>query len=113
MTSDTFKEIYDTVKSSEKHLSVMALCKLSNVSRSGYYRWVSTIENRQNREEQDRLDFETIMKAHNFCGKYKGIRSIYKYLLNIEIAMNIKKIRRLCNKFGLVRQGTFAVSEME
>ena len=51
MTSDTFKEIYDTVKSSEKHLSVMALCKLSNVSRSGYYRWVSTSENRQNREE--------------------------------------------------------------
>ena len=83
------------------------------MSRSGYYRWVSTIENRQNREEQDHLDFETIMKAYNSCGKCKGIRSIYKYLLNIGIVMNVKKVRRLCNKFGLVRERTIAVSEME
>ena len=91
------------VNSSDNHLSVSALCKLSKVSRSGYSRWVSTIEKRENREQQDRLDCETTMQAYNSCGKYKGIRNIYKYLLNIGIVMNVKKVRRLCNKFGLVR----------
>lgn len=84
-------------------LNISWLCEISGVSRSGYYRWLATEDDRNVREKQDRQDFALILEAFNHRGYAKGARGIYMRLLHQKpaIVMNIKKIRRLMNKFGL------------
>lgn len=77
------------------------MCKLSGVSRSGYYNWKRSESSRNRREIQDRDDFELILNAYNYRGYAKGARGIYMRLLHQGIRMNLKKIRRLMKKFGL------------
>lgn len=84
-------------------LSVKMLCEIAKVSRSGYYNWVVSEENRNLKEEQDRKDFEIILIAYNYKGYNKGARGIYMRLLHMNppIIMNVKKIRRLMRKYNL------------
>lgn len=84
-------------------LSISMLCSIAGVSRSGYYNWLVSETVRQRREEQDRMDFELILEAYKHRGYAKGARGIYMRLLHMEpaVVMNIKKIRRLMNKYGL------------
>ena len=78
------------------------MCILSEVSRSGYYRWVNAMQFRKEKEERDRQDFELILQAYQFRGYDKGVRGIYMRLLHMGIRMNVKKIRRLMRKYNLV-----------
>jgi transposase InsO family protein len=84
-------------------LNISKLCDIAGVSRSGYYRWLSSGPSRAQRDEQDRMDFELILEAYNFRGYAKGARGIYMRLLHMKpsVIMNIKKIRRLMSKYGL------------
>ena len=79
------------------------LCGTAGVSRSGYYRWVNSAGIREEREKKDREDFELILKAYNQCGCSKGARSIYMCMVHWDppAVMNLKKIRRLMDKYGL------------
>lgn len=85
-------------------MSVAMLCDIAGVSRSGYYRWVNAEEKRNEKEKQDRADFEIILGAYMHKGYDKGARGIYMTLLHRDppIVMNIKKIRRLMKKYGLI-----------
>lgn len=98
-----FEIIYETLKRKGNALSVIMLCDIAGVSRSGYYRWVSAEAKRNEKEEQDRADFEIILEAYKHRGYNKGARGIYMTLLHQEppIVMNIKKIRRLMKKYSL------------
>jgi len=82
-------------------LNISELCRLAGVSRSGYYRWLDAVPVRDLREEQDKADFKLIVEAYSVRGYAKGARSIYMTLLHRDIRMNLKKIRRLMNKYGL------------
>jgi transposase InsO family protein len=84
-------------------LNIVWLCKAAGVSRSGYYHYLDTEDLRQQREEQDRQDFQIVLKAYQFRGYKKGARSIYMRLLHMNppVHMNIKKIRRLMKKYRL------------
>ena len=99
-----FEVIHKTIQEEENQLSVSMLCEIAGVSRSGYYRWVTTASIREEREEKDRADFELILKAYHQRGYSKGARSIYMCMIhwNPPVIMNIKKIRRLMDKYGLV-----------
>lgn len=103
-TSCVFEVIFQTVQQSENILSVSRLCELAGVSRSGYYAWVNAAPLREAREEQDRKDFEMILIAYQFRGYDKGARGIHMRLLHLEtpVNMNLKKIRRLMKKYGLM-----------
>ena len=101
-TRNRYQMIYNTLNNPNNKQSVVCLCKLAEVSRSGYYKWLSTAEERQMREEKDYMDFEKIKEAYAFRGYDKGVRGIHMRLLRMGIAMNVKKIRRLCRKYGLV-----------
>lgn len=81
-------------------LNITFLCRTAEVSRSGYYRWQNNIDTR-NESEEDKRDFELILKAFKFRGYDKGSRGIHMRLLNQEIRMNRKKIQRLMSKYGL------------
>jgi putative transposase len=84
-------------------LNISWLCNIAGVSRSGYYRWLEAEDTRNAHEEQDRRDFALILEAYNHRGYAKGARGIHMRLLhqNPAIVMNIKKIRRLMNKYNL------------
>ena len=102
-TGERFAMIQDTLSSHDNILSVSELCRIANVSRSGYYRWAAAAESRARRETQDQNDFALILQAYNHRGYAKGARSIYMRLLHLEtpVCMNLKKIRRIMNKYGL------------
>jgi len=83
-------------------LNITLLCKTAGVSRSGYYQWQNNIDTRNEKEREDKRDFELILKAYKFRGYDKGSRGIHMRLLNQEIRMNRKKIQRLMGKYGLM-----------
>lgn len=103
-TGDKFQIIQELAKRDDNVLNVKDLCQIAGVSRSGYYNWVKSADKRAEREQKDHEDFELIRQAYDYRGYAKGARSIQMRLLhNPEpIKMNLKKIRRLMGKFGLV-----------
>lgn len=99
-----FEVIQKTLQEDDNQLSVSMLCEIAGVSRSGYYRWVNSAGVREEREQKDREDFELILKAYNQRGYSKGARGIYMCMIhwNPPVVMNLKKIRRLMDKYGLI-----------
>ena len=95
--------IEQMMQQEDNMLSIKWLCETAGVSRSGYYHYLQTAELREQREQQDRADFELILTAYNHRGYSKGARGIYMRFLHMEppVHMNIKKIRRLMKKYGL------------
>lgn len=103
-SSCKFEIIHEVLSKNDNVLSVAMLCDIAGVSRSGYYRWVNAADQRAEMEEKDRVDFEMLLAAYTHRGYDKGARSIYMTLLHQEppVVMNLKKIRRLMKKYGLV-----------
>lgn len=97
-----YEIIQSTLQEADNMLTAQELCEIAGVSRSGYYSWRKTETQRQEREEQDRADFELILKAYRYRGYNKGVRGIHMRLLHTGILMNVKKIRRLMRKYGLM-----------
>lgn len=97
-----FELIQTAILKENNVLTVSRLCEIAGVSRSGYYAWIKSAPRRETKEEQDKRDFERIVEAYKFRGYAKGARGIYMRLLHTaEGVMNLKKIRRLMNKYGL------------
>lgn len=79
------------------------LCKCIGVSKSGYYNYFNNENKRNIKDEQDKMDFELILKAYKFKNRKKGSRQIKMVLENeFGIIMNLKKIRRRMKKYNLV-----------
>lgn len=96
-------EIIQQVQMTSGSLSVKELCQIAGVSRSGYYAWLRAAPIRERQEEQDRQDFDLILTAYKMHGYTKGAKGIYMALLHMDppVIMNLKKIRRLMDKFNL------------
>lgn len=103
-SENKFEIIHETINKANNLLSVTMLCEIAGVSRSGYYNWVNSADKRDEKEEQDRADFELVLEAYSFRGYDKGAQGIYMRLLHMDppVVMNVKKIRRLMKKYGLV-----------
>lgn len=79
------------------------MCKELNFSRSGFYNYLNYQKHPTIKEIKDEEDFKLIKQAYDYKNRNKGARQIKMTLLNtLGIIMNLKKIRRLMNKFGLV-----------
>lgn len=102
-SSCIFEIIYNTMQQSHNTMSIKTLCAMAGVSRSGYYAWLNAAPARAQREQQDREDFEQILTAYKMHGYSKGAKGIYMALLHMDppVVMNLKKIRRLTDKFNL------------
>ncbi|WP_345787944.1 IS3 family transposase [Desulfosporosinus meridiei] len=96
-----YKLIKEMIERDNNLLNISWLCNTAGVSRSGYYRWLNTVDTRNEKEEQDKKDFELILEAYKFRGYDKGSRGIHMRLLNQGVRMNRKKIQRLMGKYGL------------
>lgn len=104
IANNKFEIIHETINKSNNRITVTMLCEIAGVSRSGYYNWVSSEEKRIEKEIQDRADFELILAAYTHRGYDKGAQGIYMRLLHMKppVIMNVKKIRRLMKKYGLI-----------
>lgn len=74
--------IRETSLRTDNLLSIKQLCSLAGVSRSGYYHYLSTEEDRQRRERQDQEDFRRIVEAYQFRSYAKGARGMYMRLIH-------------------------------
>lgn len=96
-------EIIRAITSNDDNvLHITWLCEVAQVSRSGYYNWLSNENKRIEKEKQDEEDFKLILQAYQFRGYNKGSRGIHMRLLHMGITMNRKKIQRLMRKYNLV-----------
>ena len=98
-----FQIIQEVLSQEGNLLTVSDLCRTAGVSRSGYYNWLHSADARKKKEAADLEDFQLILDAYRFRGYDKGARGIQMRLLHLtpSVVMNIKKIRRLMNKYGL------------
>lgn len=103
-SSSMFQLIYDLISREDNVLTVTELCRIAGVSRSGYYNQVKSKTFRDKQEQHDREDFDLILQAFSYRGYDKGIRGIHMRLLHMDppVVMNIKKIKRLMRKYGLI-----------
>lgn len=100
-TRKRYEIINQTIKNDNNELNITLLCKIAQVSRSGYYEFVKRQNEDNPIEQKDRKDFELILDAYNYRGYKKGSRSIYMRLLHNGTPMNRKKIQRLMRKYNL------------
>lgn len=102
-SSLSFEIIENCMKDKDNQLSITELCSLAGVSRSGYYAWIKAASSRKAKEEQDERDFDVILDAYKNREYSKGAKGIYMSLLHMNppVIMNLKKIRRLMDKFNL------------
>ncbi|MFF2877797.1 IS3 family transposase [Gottfriedia sp. NPDC057991] len=87
-----------------KHI-VTYLCKIAGVSRSGYYNYFSikSQERRKQQDEKDEILRVNILKAYRFKRYKKGARQIKNTLAGqFKIVYNLKRIRRIMKKYGIV-----------
>lgn len=81
------------------------LCKISGVSRSGYYNYFS-LKSQESREQKDKVDKklrDNILKAYKFKGRKKGARQIKMTLEeHFQTVYNLKRIRRIMKKFNII-----------
>lgn len=98
-----YRIIREMTQRDNNMLNITWLCEIAGVSRSGYYSWIDSEPARLHREEEDRKDFKLVLVAYKFRGFDKGARGIYMRLLHQDppVVINIKKIRRLMQKYGL------------
>lgn len=84
---------------------VSYLCTLVNVSRSGYYNYFSlkSQEHRNQRDKQDELVRDNVLKAFHFKRRKKGARQIKMTLKGqFDIIYNLKRIRRIMKKYDII-----------
>lgn len=100
-TRKRYEIINQTIKNDNNELNITLLCKIAQVSRSGYYEFIKRQNEDNPIEQKDRKDFELILDAYNYRVYKKGSRSIYMRLLHNGTPMNRKKIQRLMRKYNL------------
>src|SRR5690606_32641676 len=102
-TSQKFQLIYHIIEKYQLKRLASYLCKLTGVSRSGYYGYFKeeAVRNRIKREEADMKLRAIILKAYRFRHRNKGARQIKMTLENqYQIVFNLKRIRRIMKKFS-------------
>ncbi|MCC0686420.1 IS3 family transposase [Clostridioides sp. ZZV14-6345] len=79
-------------------VTIKELCKIANVSRSGYYHWLK----RYNGLDKDFNDYTLIKNVFESKHKKAGWRVIKMALETDNIIMNHKKIKRIMKKYKLM-----------
>jgi putative transposase len=99
--SERFELIFQ-LKSEDPNFNISAACKALDVSRRGYYNWVTATPKRVQRESADNLARKQIEQAFCSHGAKKGSREIVDNLVREQgIIMNRKKVQRIMRKFDI------------
>lgn len=98
-----FKIIQDVISQFNLKNMVSHLCKIAEVSKSGYYNYIKSYDIRKRKEEKDLKLKEVILKAFNHRGYKRGSRSIKMVLEHeFDLIINRKCIQRIMRKYDIV-----------
>ncbi len=98
-----FSLIQGLIKDFKLNNMTRHLCKIANVSTSGYYNFLSNCNTRNIKENKDLRSREIILNAFNYRGYKKGSRTIKMLLKNkFNNIMNRKKIQRIMRKYNII-----------
>lgn len=101
--SKVFELIYNLISKFNLKEMTKQLCKISNVSTSGFHKFLNTQTYRNTKEDNDLKSRDIILKAFNHRGYKKGSRSIKMTLENeFGVIMNRKKIQRIMRKYNII-----------
>jgi len=97
-----YKIIQNVIKKYNIKRMTQYLCKVTGVSRSGYYAYVGNENKREEKEIRDKELLEVILKAFNHRGYKKGSRAI-KMVLEQEfnLVYSRKRIQRIMRKYEI------------
>lgn len=101
----TSSAIYKSIEvlSNKFSKSIVYLCSIAGVSRSGYYSYLKSSDVRITKEKSDLKSRNIILKAFNYRGFKKGSRTIKMILENkFNIIFNRKKIQRIMRKYNII-----------
>lgn len=102
-SSYIFELIHKTICNYKLSGYVKHICDIASVSRSGYYNYLSKLNSRVIKENDDLKSKDIILKAFNHRGYKKGSRSIKMLLENAYgIIFNRKKIQRIMRKYNII-----------
>ena len=101
-SKEIFKLINETIINNNFKSMVSYFCELLDVSRSGYYNYLNTLDEQKLMEDKDLEARDNIIMAYKYKGYNKGSRSI-KMILQGEFSIiyNRKKIQRIMRKYGI------------
>lgn len=103
IAAEAFSLIESIVRKSKFTNVISHLCFTAGVSRSGYYNYIKSKKQRQQRENKDMVVREIILKAFKHRGYNKGSRSIKMTLANeFNIIFNRKRIQRIMRKYNII-----------
>ena len=103
LQSRKFQIVHDLSVKKRNKLNISEMCKTADVSRSGYYAWLKSAPKREDRDIRDAFDYKLVREAYDYKSWKKGARQIrYRIYKDHGICMNLKKIRRLMKKYGLI-----------
>ena len=101
-SKEIFKLINETIINNGFKNMVSYFCKLLDVSRSGYYNYLNTVDNQKLMEDRDLEARDNILMAYNYRGYKKGSRSIKMVLQGeFSIIYSRKKIQRIMKKYDI------------
>ncbi|MDF2629180.1 MAG: hypothetical protein K0R39_3011 [Symbiobacteriaceae bacterium] len=102
--SEKYTLIQNLVRTAGGEFTVLYLCNVAGVSRSGYYRWLKSAPSRLQSEAADYEQHLLIKDIFEKKKRKSGWRVIRMNLERQGIIMNPKKIKRLMKKYGLTAQ---------
>lgn len=94
---------YEVIQEMSKGMrSIQLLCKIAEVSRSGYYKWLKRQSNPSPKEIEDGKIKEKIMECYKQVKGIYGYRRITVWLrMKHELIVNHKRVQRLMNRMKL------------
>jgi putative transposase len=91
---------FESIREMTNDFSVVMLCKLAEVSRAGYYKWLASYETRNARLDEDAVLKEHILAIHRIR-PYFGYFRMRTALRKEGLIVNHKKVRRLMRELGI------------
>ena len=82
---------------------IRAMCRVLEVSSSGYYQWRKDLKSPRDADDERLIDLIRVLHAESF-GAY-GVRRMVRGLKQQGILVNVKRIRRLMRQIGLKGKG--------
>lgn len=90
---------YEFIKEQSTEFSVSRICRIMDVSKSGYYAWLKAPKSR--RELENEMLLEKITLSHEASGKRYGSPKIHQDLLDEGIFCGLHRVERLMKVNGI------------
>ncbi|WP_263492206.1 IS3 family transposase [Bacillus sp. RAR_GA_16] len=102
MDDVTTSKKYEVIKEMSKKYTVQLLCKLTGVSRAGYYKWLKRLESPSLKQVEDHKIKKLIVKCHTKLKGIYGYRRVHIWLKSMHnLQINHKRVQRLMGELGI------------